>query len=330
MLTRLLMAASGRKWRRALKAAFAIAVLWAAAAHFLPSWGEVESVEHLKAAQRRLEDKLRETNHGQGWDEENDLEEKQEGNRISGGRGALGANEFTSAGSKSDKERPGKEAAYANSNSLRERLRPKLVSLQSNPNDEPWASDLGAARSAQDVRVREEGYRTFAFNSLVSQRLGPTSRAVPDTRHEECRKKEYDLSGLPTASIIICYYHEEINALLRTVHTAVDRSPEKAIFEVILVDDRSDLDIAANVTDHLQRLNLSSLVRVAKAPERLGLIRARIFGARMAQGDVLVFLDSHVECNVGWLTPLLDRIKVICHVLVCFKVLFHGKRATFT
>ena len=58
-------------------------------------------------------------------------------------------------------------------------------------------------------------------------------------------------------------------------------------------------------------------VKVVHAAKREGLIRTRLLGAKAATGQVLIFLDSHVESNTNWLPPLLgellDIYRYICN-----------------
>ncbi|XP_014663648.1 PREDICTED: polypeptide N-acetylgalactosaminyltransferase 11-like [Priapulus caudatus] len=165
-------------------------------------------------------------------------------------------------------------------------------------------SDIGLIRSQEDQEKREMGFKLFAFNDLVSQRIG-NIREIPDTRQTLCRQKTYT-KALPAASVIVCFYNEAMSTLLRTVHTVLRRTPAHLLREVILVDDNSDLEhLKADLEQHISRLPKVNLMRTGK---REGLIRARIFGADHALGEVLVFLDSHVEVNKDWLQPLLDPI----------------------
>ena len=44
---------------------------------------------------------------------------------------------------------------------------------------------------------------------------------------------------------------------------------------------------------------LSVPVKIIRSAHRVGLIQARLLGAKEAKGEVLTFLDAHCECTVG-------------------------------
>lgn len=115
--------------------------------------------------------------------------------------------------------------------------------------------------------------------------------------------------------MIICFHNEAWSALLRTVHSVLDRTAENLIVDIILVDDKSTLEeLKGKLEDYVAKFPKIKLIR---AIEREGLIRGRMLGAKHASGEVLVFLDSHCEVNKEWLPPLLERIKDNANTVVC-------------
>lgn len=108
----------------------------------------------------------------------------------------------------------------------------------------------------------------------------------------------------------MCFYNEHPATLFRSINTILIRTPKHLLKEIILVDDNSDLEeLTANLEEGILKLNINSKIKLIKNKEREGLIRSRVFGARNGTGDVLIFLDSHIEVNVNWIEPLLQIIK---------------------
>ena len=289
---------SSCKLKRYAQFLVVVVFIWVLVAYIAPSWSDIESVEHIKTLQRRQQ-----RVHAHEWGEKTKQEEYDEydDDDFEKKQIPLASNAIHPALKKHLNKNKKKT-------SLQEKLKPKLDLAAATKNKEEVWNDLGVARNDAEVEEREAGYRTFAFNTLVSKRIGPRRTELPDTRHKECRNLTYPSGILPTASVVVCYFHEEFTTLLRTVHSVVDRTPPQLLHEIILVNDHSDIEITQNLTDYFEKERLDDKVRVITPPERLGLIRARIYGSRQATGDVLVFLDSHVEANVGWAEPLLTRI----------------------
>ncbi|XP_017561043.1 polypeptide N-acetylgalactosaminyltransferase 11 [Pygocentrus nattereri] len=184
-----------------------------------------------------------------------------------------------------------------------------------NPHKPDLSPEMGMIFNEKDQEVRDMGYHRHAFNVLISNRLG-YHRDLPDTRNDKCKDKTYPLA-LPTASIVICFFNEAFSALLRTVHSVLDRTPGYLLHEIILVDDNSELEDLKEDLDVYVQKNLPGKVKLVRNEKREGLIRGRMIGASHATGEVLVFLDSHCEVNEAWLQPLLTPIKENRHTVVC-------------
>ncbi|KAK7168663.1 hypothetical protein R3I93_004852 [Phoxinus phoxinus] len=174
------------------------------------------------------------------------------------------------------------------------------------------AASVPRDKELESRRRWSEGY----FNVFLSEQI-PIDRAIPDTRPRTCSENLVH-DDLPNTSVIFCFVDEVWSTLLRSVHSVLNRSPPHLLKEIILVDDCSTKDYLKGQLDVY--MSQFPKVQIIRLKERQGLIRARIAGASAATGEVLTFLDSHIECNVGWLEPLLERVyldrkKVVCPVI---------------
>eukprot|EP00037_Helgoeca_nana_P025099 m.270605 g.270605 ORF g.270605 m.270605 type:complete len:576 (-) comp26851_c0_seq4:211-1938(-) len=191
-------------------------------------------------------------------------------------------------------------------------------------------------RPGRSKRTVEQGQVDAAKESAVlpnlpvsrepPQRAPETTRATPaptkpwatkltvppDFRDKECVPEHQRLMALPEGtlpdtSVIFCFCNEPTVSLYHSMHSVIERSPRHLLHEIILVDDGSDAPhIGKPLEEYVKTLPIP--VKIVRMGSRVGLMRARVAGARAASGKTLTFLDSHISCDIGWLEPLMFRI----------------------
>ena len=152
------------------------------------------------------------------------------------------------------------------------------------------------------------------FNKELSDSLD-LDRATPDLRPRSCHRINYSpLEALPNTSIIFVFCDELLSALLRSIHSVLNRSPPQLLHEIILVNDGSK---ALNISALRANINrLPTKITLLQHTTQRGLVQARLTGARAASGDTITVLDSHIEVQDGWLEPLMYRIMQDRHNVV--------------
>ncbi|XP_063087838.1 polypeptide N-acetylgalactosaminyltransferase 1 isoform X2 [Cavia porcellus] len=174
------------------------------------------------------------------------------------------------------------------------------------PHEGPGEMGKPVVIPKEDQEKMKEMFKINQFNLMASEMIA-LNRSLPDVRLEGCKTKVYP-DNLPTTSVVIVFHNEAWSTLLRTVHSVINRSPRHMIEEIVLVDDASERDFLKRpLESYVKKLKVP--VHVIRMEQRSGLIRARLKGAAVSKGQVITFLDAHCECTVGWLEPLLARIK---------------------
>lgn len=137
----------------------------------------------------------------------------------------------------------------------------------------------------------------YAVN--VSDSL-PDNRALHDVRPTAC-KAVVPARNLPGTAVVVVALNEAHSVLRRTLASVVRRSPRVLLREVVVVDDASDIPVDLQAGP-------ARLVRVLRNTRREGIVRSRLRGVFATTAPTITFLDAHVECNIGWLEPLLARV----------------------
>ncbi|XP_043938025.1 polypeptide N-acetylgalactosaminyltransferase 18 [Protopterus annectens] len=169
-----------------------------------------------------------------------------------------------------------------------------------------WGQEL----SPENKRTALKKFQYYGYNAYLSERLS-LDRPLPDLRPDGCRNITYP-ANLPQLSIVFIFVNEAPSVILRSIHSAINRTPADLLKEIILVDDCSNNEeLKEKLKTSVEEMNIQrpGFIKIVRHAKQEGLIRSRVSGWRAATAPVVALFDAHVEFNEGWAEPVLARIK---------------------
>lgn len=116
-----------------------------------------------------------------------------------------------------------------------------------------------------------------------------------------CGRYRFNDTKFPTISIIVTVQNEQPGMLTLTIKTLLAKTPPSILKQIVIVDDNGteDVDFRKKSIDESEIENIKKLddkkILIIKNVQREGVARSRVNGARKSNGEILIFVDSHVE-----------------------------------
>ena len=128
-----------------------------------------------------------------------------------------------------------------------------------------------------------------------------------------------NISVFPTMSVIVPMQNERSGLLALTVHSLLARTPPEILHEIIIIDDNGDLPSEREDLDEEEITTICSFhpkVKCIHNEQKQGCAGSRLQGIRMATGEVVMIIDSHVEMyGSTWaqhlLLPILENPRTV-------------------
>lgn len=116
--------------------------------------------------------------------------------------------------------------------------------------------------------IAEKQLANIALNEELSEHLS-YNRTLDDARNPLCRNNQYDLNGLPTASIVVIFYNEPYSVLVRTIHSVLNTCDQRVLKEIILVDDCStNVELKSKLDYYIQTKLPKDVIKMVRLKHR--------------------------------------------------------------